>query len=207
MLPSSLPRKLPSQRRSQDTHAAILEGARRILRTDGAATFTMAHLANVAGVSVGSLYQYFRDRAGVLQALRDEHFVELQHILQFELPVALGEPTLGATARRLFASMHRLLARDAAVLAVVLRADPAGFSSSCASFDALREQLEVTIKLILEPHRATLATKDLEMAAMLVARHVTGSTYGVLMITPQYLQDERLLEESVAMLVRYLGVA
>ncbi len=74
MTPRSAPaisaRKEPQQGRSKNLVTAILEAAVRILRTEGAVHFTMAHIAERAGVSVGSLYQYFPNKQAVLFRLQ-----------------------------------------------------------------------------------------------------------------------------------------
>ncbi len=63
------PRKQPSQARAQVTQAAIVEAAARILETEGQAGLTTNHIARRAGVSIGSLYQYFPDKNAVLAAI------------------------------------------------------------------------------------------------------------------------------------------
>jgi len=63
------PRKQPRQARAQATVAAILEAAARILETEGLPGFTTNAVAERAGVSIGSLYQYFPAREALLAAL------------------------------------------------------------------------------------------------------------------------------------------
>lgn len=63
------PRKAPVQARSHATVEAILEAAARILETDGLAALNTNAVAARAGVSVGSLYQYFPSKEAVLSAL------------------------------------------------------------------------------------------------------------------------------------------
>ncbi|MGO4267832.1 MULTISPECIES: TetR family transcriptional regulator [unclassified Stenotrophomonas] len=66
-------RKQPRQSRSNDLVAAILEAAAQVLKHEGATRFTTARVAERAGVSVGSLYQYFPNKAAILFRLqRDE---------------------------------------------------------------------------------------------------------------------------------------
>lgn len=66
-------RKQPRQARSNDLVAAILEAAAQVLKLEGAARFTTARVAERAGVSIGSLYQYFPNKAAILFRLqRDE---------------------------------------------------------------------------------------------------------------------------------------
>lgn len=63
------PRKRPRQARSADTVAVIVEGAARILEAEGLAGFTTNRVAERAGVSIGSLYQYFPSKAALIGAL------------------------------------------------------------------------------------------------------------------------------------------
>jgi AcrR family transcriptional regulator len=68
-------RKRPSQGRSRVTVTSILEAADRILRTDGYDSASTNRVARVAGFSVGSLYQYFRDKQAIVGALIDRELV------------------------------------------------------------------------------------------------------------------------------------
>jgi AcrR family transcriptional regulator len=63
------PRKRPRQRRSEATVDAILEAAARILESDGLDALTTNAVADRAGVSVGSLYQYFPGKTALLAEL------------------------------------------------------------------------------------------------------------------------------------------
>lgn len=63
------PRKAPRQSRSQATVEAILEAAARVLAEESLAGFNTNRVAERAGVSVGSLYQYFPNKAALVRAL------------------------------------------------------------------------------------------------------------------------------------------
>lgn len=63
------PRKLPAQARSAETVKAILEAAARILETKGFDGYTTNAVADRAGVSIGSLYQYFPNKDAITKAL------------------------------------------------------------------------------------------------------------------------------------------
>jgi AcrR family transcriptional regulator len=63
------PRKSPRQSRSAQTVEAILEGAARILETRGFDGYTTNAVAERAGVSIGSLYQYFPGKDALTRAL------------------------------------------------------------------------------------------------------------------------------------------
>ena len=64
-------RKRPQQARSSFTFDAILDAAERIVVTEGLKALQMSALGRRAGVSAGSLYQYFTDRRSILQALSE----------------------------------------------------------------------------------------------------------------------------------------
>jgi AcrR family transcriptional regulator len=66
--------KQPKQARSNDLVAAVLDAAVQVLRTEGAQRFTTARVAERAGVSVGSLYQYFPNKAAILFRLQSDEW-------------------------------------------------------------------------------------------------------------------------------------
>ncbi len=69
-------RKQPQQARSTELVAAILEAAVQVLAKEGAARFTTARVAEKAGVSVGSVYQYFPNKAAILFRLQADEWRE-----------------------------------------------------------------------------------------------------------------------------------
>ena len=60
-------RKTPSQKRSKSTVDDISEAAIQLLNTTGDSKFTTNHVAERAGVSIGSLYRYFPDKGAILR--------------------------------------------------------------------------------------------------------------------------------------------
>lgn len=67
-------RKQPQQARSAELVAVILEAAVQVLAKEGAARFTTARVAERAGVSIGSLYQYFPNKAAILFRLQSDEW-------------------------------------------------------------------------------------------------------------------------------------
>lgn len=75
-------RKQPRQVRSTRLFADILEAAARVLARDGAHRFTTARVAEAAGVSVGSLYQYFPNKEAILFRLQATEWRQTMEQLQ-----------------------------------------------------------------------------------------------------------------------------
>ena len=66
------PRKQPRQERSRHMNQVILDAAVRVLRSHGATGFTTTRVAKVAGISVGSLYQYYPNKASLLFRVHEQ---------------------------------------------------------------------------------------------------------------------------------------
>lgn len=97
-------RKQPKQMRSADLVAAVLEAAVQVLAKEGAQRFTTARVAEKAGVSVGSLYQYFPNKAAILFRIQTDEWRQTTELLRGILEDA-GRPPL----ERLRALVHAFI--------------------------------------------------------------------------------------------------
>src|SRR5690242_7346028 len=75
-------RKQPKQVRSAELVAAILDAAVQVLAKEGAQRFTTARVAEKAGVSIGSLYQYFPNKAAILFRLQSDEWRQTSDLLR-----------------------------------------------------------------------------------------------------------------------------
>ncbi|MEE7504108.1 TetR family transcriptional regulator [Methylobacterium mesophilicum] len=106
-------RKQPRQARSSDLVAAVLEAAAQVLAEVGAARFTTARVAERAGVSIGSLYQYFPNKAAILFQLQSDEWRDTSALLAG----ILTDPDL-APGARLRAAVHAFVRSECAEAAM-----------------------------------------------------------------------------------------
>ena len=96
-------RRIPRQARSAETVALILEATAQILEAGGLPAFTTNAVAERAGVSIGTLYQYFADKNEILLALaRQQMTVGLADIGRAQLATGVGTVTMHGEIRPCF---------------------------------------------------------------------------------------------------------
>lgn len=78
-------RRLPKQRRARQTVEAILDAVVRLLKREGFQAVTMNRIAEVAGVSIGSVYQYFPDKQAIFVALHQRHINQIDRMIETKL--------------------------------------------------------------------------------------------------------------------------
>jgi AcrR family transcriptional regulator len=85
-------RRQPKQRRALQTVDAVLDAVIRILKREGAHAVTTNRIAEVAGVSIGSLYQYFPDKHSIFEALHQRHVDQIDRMVEGTLVAHSASP-------------------------------------------------------------------------------------------------------------------
>src|SRR6185437_12667327 len=97
--PQTNPRKTASQKRSRATVDALVEATARVLIKEGYDRTSTNRIASVAGVSIGSLYQYFPSKEALVAAVIERHMQELSRVVRDTyLEIAARPIELGARA-------------------------------------------------------------------------------------------------------------
>jgi AcrR family transcriptional regulator len=78
-------RRRPQQRRARQTFDAVLEAVIRLLKREGLSAITTNRIAEVAGVSIGSVYQYFPDKRAIFIALHQRHIEQIDRLVEAKL--------------------------------------------------------------------------------------------------------------------------
>jgi len=119
------PRKKPRQTRSRETVDVILAAAARVFAASGYAATTTNHIARRAGVSIGSLYEYFPSKDAILVALTERHVDEAERELGALLrALAASPPPLDALVDQMVRAMVGLHARDPGLHRVLFEQAP-----------------------------------------------------------------------------------
>src|SRR5436190_13129589 len=93
------PRKQPLQKRSHETVDAILAATAQVLVKHGYEGANTNRIAESAGVSVGSLYQYFPNKESLVAALIDRHCDEMWHVFVRQTAEVWNAPVADAVTR------------------------------------------------------------------------------------------------------------
>jgi AcrR family transcriptional regulator len=75
-------RRAPRQERSRQTVEAVLQAVERVLAREGADALTTNNIADAAGVSIGSVYQYFPDKRSIFTALHQRHAEQVRAVIE-----------------------------------------------------------------------------------------------------------------------------
>lgn len=195
-------RSEPRQARSLATVGAILSATVRTLDREGLDAATTTRIAEVAGVSVGSLYQYFSDRDAILMVLQDREFDRAVALLEKVLADAnlhaKPRATVSAVVKGLMTlyadspGLHRVLAIEGLRVA---RAD------RVHAFDL---RVMAIIRHFLAATGAVVRRKNLDAAAFVAFQSVRATMLASLLERPPGLDEATLAEETVDLVLRYL---
>lgn len=201
-VPSELqPRKAPSQSRSQRMVDDLLEATARVLVKDGWEKASTNRIAKAAGVSVGSVYQYFPNKEALVLAVAQRHADEMVALFARTAIAFAGAPIEAAVPAfvRGMLDAHRVAPElHVALVHQVLH----------VGFEALEEVERTAVAMVrryLEGHRERLVVQDLDAAAWMCVTTVDAVVHAaVLSRTGDRLSDPAVERELCAMVLRYL---
>jgi AcrR family transcriptional regulator len=198
------PRKTAAQARSRATVDALVEATARILVKEGFDRASTNRIAEVAGVSVGSLYQYFPTKEALVVAVIERHQQEIMRMVRGELADALAQP-VDKAVRKLVAVAVRAHRVDPRLHRVIAEQIPrVGKLEKLETFN--RENYTVFRKY-LEGHREELRVDDLELACFVCVTAIEALTHNaVLHYSRMRSADamEDLIDEGARLVTGYL---
>lgn len=201
-------RKTPTQSRAKATVDAILRATAHILKSEGFAACSTNAVARKAGVSIGSLYQYFSSKEALVAALAEQHAENGQALLLEMVGLAAleGPTSLEAQVRRYIEAMVRLHAGDAELHRVLMQQVPS-IPEAVAAVNRVSNRSGDAVRAWLESRRDELRPLDPAVATYVLVTSVEAVTHLQLMERPKQLDFDTLVEELTWLVLGYLGVA
>ena len=199
---AEIKRRIPRQARAAETAEAILEGAAQILEAGGLSGFTTNAVAERAGVSIGTLYQYFDDKNAILLALARQQvglgLAEIARALSGEI-----DPTPDGRVRAMVrAAVHafrgRQRARKAVMEAVLTQGLLAELMVPVVTFIA---QHSGRVGVTPQPVFATLTPLQL----FVMSRAVIGVLRAAVLEEQPFFKSRPYEDELVRLMLAYVG--
>ena len=199
----SLPtRRRPFQERARFTVAAILEAAAEVIDEVGWAHASTNRIADRAGVSIGSLYQYFANKEAILATLMEEHRKEVHVVVGLALH-RLEDPAvpISDALRGLFDELVQLHREDPVLTRVLATEVPHYLGDN--DHGAKSEHLVRWLQRLLE-ERKDVRVKDAAAAAGVMAISIEALTRWLVHEAPEDLNTDQTVDEMVTMFTSYL---
>jgi len=196
-----IPRKKPIQSRSRATYNAILDAAAQVLAEEGFSASTTNKIAERAGASIGSVYEYFPSKEAIFTALIErldqgtedaifDKFAGINHlppkqfletVLRSRIEAALNYPELESLLRsEIPASL---------------------FKKQSQSW---YERFSQGMRMFVNTYPEIIRVRDLDTAMELGIIAVESVTRSITSSNPDRLRDEKLVQEFVDLMTRYI---
>jgi AcrR family transcriptional regulator len=200
------PRKHASQDRSRATVDALIEATARILVREGFDKASTNRIASEAGVSVGSLYQYYPGKEALVAAVIERHNRDLMKIVldafaEIEAqPIDIGVRRLVQAAvegHRVEPDLHRVLAEQIPRVGAL------------EEVEAFSRQYHELFRGYLNAHRGDLRPLDVDLAAFVCVTSIEALTHTAVLHRFEFMSGEAaaaLVDETTRMVLGYLRV-
>ena len=198
------PRKQASQARSRATVDAIIEATARILITEGFDKASTNRIAEVAGVSVGSLYQYFPGKEALVAAVVERHQEEIMRTVRGELDEVSALPleeamrklvAVAVKAHRVHPRLHRVLAEQIPRV------------GQLETLETFNRENYALFRAYLEGRRSELGVNDLDVASFVCVTTIEALTHNAVLHYPEKLSEQTLktlIDEASRLVTGYL---
>ena len=197
---ASVRRRRPKQRRARQTVDAVLDAVVRVLKREGFDAITTNRVAEVAGVSIGSVYQYFPDKRAIFEALHQRHIEEIDRIVETKL-VEHAASSLDELIRALVEAMIDAHATDPELYELLLTEVPhrAGGTKDFAV------RLHGAFRLAISSGAPELKKRrDLDTVVFVVTHMVEALSHGAVLRRPPGLSLADAKAEIVRAVLAYL---
>jgi AcrR family transcriptional regulator len=198
------PRKAASQERSRATVDALVEATARILVKEGFDKASTNRIAEVAGVSVGSLYQYFPGKEALVAAVIDRHQREIMQTVRSGLAEISAQPVetavrtiiaVAVKAHRVDPKLHHVIAEQIPRV------------GELEEMDIFNRENFTLFRDYLESRRSELRVDDLELATFVCVTSIEALAHNAVLHHSARFPDRKmdsLVDEGARLVTGYL---
>src|SRR5215468_12728403 len=202
--PLTNPRKQASQERSRVTVDALIEATARLLVREGFDKASTNRIAQEAGVSIGSLYQYYPSKEALVAAVIDRHNKQIMQVVRGALAKVAALPIEQAVRRIVAVAIdaHRVDPRLHRVLAEQIPR-----TGRLEKIETFNREYYALFRNYLERRRDEVRAVDLGLAAFVCVTSIEALTHTAVLHRSEMLSDEavgRLVDEATRLVVGYL---
>jgi AcrR family transcriptional regulator len=190
-------RREPTQRRALQTVEAVLDAVVRVLKLHGVDGVTTNRIAQVAGVSIGSVYQYFPDKRAIFRALHDRHVEQISRVIDATL-VEQASSSLDDFVRALITALVRAHTKDPELHQIM-----ATIPHRADGVHSLEIRLRNTFKLAITS-RARVASRELDRMLFILPHVVDALVHGAAHRRPARLSVGAATDEAIKAVIACL---
>jgi AcrR family transcriptional regulator len=199
--PRTAPRKKPRQERSQATVDAILDATARVLCTTGYDRASTNRIALAAGVSVGSLYQYFPSKEALVAALAERHTEQMTSLVKRKLHEVSTMP-VDVAVRTMIRAMFDAHAVDPRLHKVLIEQVPR--VGKLEKVVAVEREVGCLVEMFLAARRGDLRRTNMDAVAFVLCHVVEAVTHAAVLAELDPSRSRGVEDELTDMILRYL---
>jgi AcrR family transcriptional regulator len=199
--PATTPRKQPKQDRSKVIVEAILEATTRILVEEGYDKANTNRIAERAGISIGSLYQYFPNKESLMTALMEQHAREMAELVETKLNRLFDSP-LKIVIPEIIKAVVAAHAIDPRLHQVLSEEIPR--SERSPQMHKADERITELLRAYLDRWRDEIDPQNIELTVFILSRTVDSLCHSAVIEYPNFVRDSQFEREVSNLLLSYL---
>lgn len=185
-------KKEPRQARSKASVQAMVQACARILERRGYAGLSTNAIAEVAGVSIGSVYEYFPGKDAIVARLVQDMVSEVRAMLEGRLALTDSRNDLNSAMRYFLGAIYRLMRKHRELLRVLVFQVP--YLHQLPATRQLEIELQQVLMAGLDYTREQYALNAQPHTLYLMTTSVAGTLMHLVLVAPPAMEPEGILD-------------
>ncbi len=185
-------KKEPRQARSKASVQAMVQACARILESRGYAGLSTNAIAEVAGVSIGSVYEYFPGKDAIVARLVQDMVAEARAMLEGRLALTDSRNDLNSAMRYFLGAIYRLMRKHRELLQVLVFQVP--YLHQLPATRQLEIELQQVLMAGLDYTREQYSLNAQQHTLYLMTTSVAGTLMHLVLVAPPAMDPEGILD-------------